>query len=283
MTEMALLNPLVDATYLPAISIDLDGVVMQNRLIPGVWPRLREHLQREITIPVAEIDAQASQLVELLHYQRMSTGNGVAAYDWDSIYAEIGRYFGIRSMPNMASLVGEYCKLDGLITLLPGVVAGLTRLRELPIRLIALTNGFYAYQWPALEALGITHFFHDMITPDRAGYIKPDTRMFQRIPNLRAHIGDTLLQDVLGANRAGVMSIWLDAALPQQFHHYPAEQRPSAPGFADYLEAMINRSEHRKVHPAATLAACMPDAVAIDFEEAAMLLVRNQLILHLNG
>ena len=99
-----------------------------------------------------------------------------------------------------------------------------------------------------LERLGVAELFESVLTPDEAGFAKPDPRMFALVPGLVAHVGDLLLHDVLGANLAGVQSIWLDADLPKRLVKLSPLERvqtvPAPPGLCLLLlgiPALVSR------------------------------------------
>jgi FMN phosphatase YigB (HAD superfamily) len=165
--------------------------------------------------------------------------------------------------------VRESCQIDDAIALLPGALRGLQRLAGAGLHIVAVTNGYRAYQWPVLEKLGVADLFEAVITPDAAGFAKPDPRIFGLVSGLIAHVGDLLLHDVLGANRAGIQSVWLDADLPAQFDALPPPLRPRATGFREYLSQTLESSRYRRFHPDVSLEECMPSAVVRDVDEAA--------------
>jgi putative hydrolase of the HAD superfamily len=78
--------------------------------------------------------------------------------------------------------------------------------------LYALTNGN-----ADVERVGIGRFFSGAVSSADVGASKPDQQMFTTVlakagvPADRAvHIGDHLSDDVFGANRAGMRSIWFN-------------------------------------------------------------------------
>jgi putative hydrolase of the HAD superfamily len=256
----------------PVISFDLDGVLMQNPFREGVEPRVRELVRgapalRELAAHDADQRITAAIRAEVA--RRMAAGDLVGAYDWDATYATVSRAFGGPSIPDVAGLVEEACRAGGMIYLLPGAREGLELLRDAGLRLVALTNGYRAFQWPVLEALGISGLFEDLVSPERTGYAKPDPRLFLAVEGLTAHVGDTLVHDVLGANQAGVASVWLDHNLPADLRSLPPAERAGAPAFLPYLEGALERTIHREHHPEATLESCKPDLVVTDAHEAA--------------
>ncbi len=107
----------------------------------------------------------------------------------------------------------------------PDVRPALSRLRE-RYRLFALSNGN-----ADLERCGIAEFFDGHITARAAGAAKPDARIFEKLLTEAGvaahevlHVGDDPLADVVGAQRAGMRSIWLNRdarAWPPQFEPPP--------------------------------------------------------------
>lgn len=256
----------------PLLGFDLDGVVMQNPFEKGVEPRILEHLRgsRDLrSLPPEEADRRAKAALRDAWGRRAAAGEWVACYDWDGIYAEVSAGFGGAPAPDVAALVEEFCGIEGMVHLLPGAKAGLDRLRREGFRVVAITNGYYAYQWPVLRALGIAEDFERVVSPEAAGYAKPDPRLFASVQGLLAHVGDSLVWDVLGANGAGLLSVWLDATLPAELRALPIEERTRAAGFAPHLEAVLETLPYRRYHPEATPAACTPDVVVADVDEAA--------------
>jgi len=92
----------------------------------------------------------------------------------------------------------------------------LNRLREGGIKLAVVSN------WPGglnyfCEELGISHYFQAILGSGDFGRAKPDPRIFHEVAmRLQCHsgtvfhVGDTLEEDVKGAERAGFRGILLD-------------------------------------------------------------------------
>jgi putative hydrolase of the HAD superfamily len=85
--------------------------------------------------------------------------------------------------------------------------------------LYILTNGFEESQHVKLQNAGLTKYFKEVITSERAGYKKPDTRMFQyalELANAGANesimIGDALEIDIEGARNAGMDQVFFNPA-----------------------------------------------------------------------
>jgi putative hydrolase of the HAD superfamily len=260
----------------PVVSFDLDGVIMRGPFVSSVRPRIWDHLGRSAGL--AHLDAEAREqniwhAVRAEHDRRLSAGDHVGAWNWQAIYEEVGRGFGGEPVPDVATIVRESCQVDEAVALLPGAAQGLQRLARAGVGIVAITNGYHAFQWPVLEKLQVADFFAAVITPDMAGFAKPDPRIFGLTPGLIAHTGDLLVHDVLGANLAGIQSIWLAPELPDEFVGWSARERPTAPGFDDYVATTLDTSRYRQFHPEATPGSCMPTAVVRDVDEAATVLL----------
>ena len=254
------------------ISFDLDGVIMRGPFSSAVRPRISEHLGRSTSLAhmaAEERELHIWQAVRQEHDRRLTARDLVGAWNWQAIYDEVSRGLGGEPMPDLARIVRESCLIDDAVALLPGAWLGLHRLRSAGLRLVAITNGYHGYQWPVLERLGVAELFEAVITPDVAGFAKPDPRIFGLVPGLVAHVGDLLLHDVLGANLAGLQSIWLDAELPEHLSQLPPIERVREQEFTEYLQTALEASRYRQFHPEATLETCTPTAVVRDVDEAA--------------
>lgn len=80
-----------------------------------------------------------------------------------------------------------------------------------------VTNGFADVQLVKLRSAGITSYFSHVITSDRAGYRKPDGRIFdfavelvQAQPTHCLMIGDDLEADIAGARNAGLDHVFFN-------------------------------------------------------------------------
>jgi len=264
-----------------AISFDLDGVIMRGPWLKAVRPRVWSHLGGApglAHLAAEQRDQRVSSAILAEHQRLQQAGDFVASYDWDAIHASVSDAYGGERLPDLGGWVSEGCAVDDAIALLPGARAGLERVVNAGLRLVAISNGYYAYQWPVLDALGVGALFESVVTPDRAGFAKPDPRIFQSVPGLVAHVGDLLLHDVLGANRAGITSVWLQPDLPERFRCLPPTARSLARGFRDYLAETLERSEYRPYHPEGTVDSCMPDLVVLDADEAARALLARDSV-----
>ena len=87
-------------------------------------------------------------------------------------------------------------------------------------RLAIVTNGPSELQRRKIERFGLAERVDWIVISGEVGVEKPDRAIFDHVRGLTgvaaertAHIGDSLVTDVAGANAAGVLSIWVRNAL----------------------------------------------------------------------
>ena len=108
----------------------------------------------------------------------------------------------------------------------PGALAWLAR--RLPV--YALTNGN-----ACVHRVGLGEHFSGSFEPAAVGYAKPDPRIFEALvmaagvdPGSVWHVGDDPEADVVGAQRAGLVSVWMnrtEATWPTQWSAPDVEVR----------------------------------------------------------
>jgi FMN hydrolase / 5-amino-6-(5-phospho-D-ribitylamino)uracil phosphatase len=122
-----------------------------------------------------------------------------------------------------------FAKARNAVTLFDDVLPGLQRLHG-QVTLGSISNGF-----ADLEAIGIAHHFKVSLAAHRFGCAKPAAEIFHAAcsaleiaPAEAVYIGDDLLLDVEGAQKAGLRGIWLNrTGLPSQ-QTLPVHIRPDA-------------------------------------------------------
>ena len=99
-----------------------------------------------------------------------------------------------------------------------GAVAALERLRESGIQLSLLTNGSSEKQWAKIRQFGLARCFDHIQVEGDVGFGKPEAQAFRHAlcvlavrPEETWMVGDNLLADIAGAQRAGIHAIWIDA------------------------------------------------------------------------
>lgn len=98
----------------------------------------------------------------------------------------------------------------------PDVIPTLIALRDKGYRIGVVSNGRSVKQWEKIIRLGLKHFFHTVIISEEDGCEKPDSHIFETALNelgVKAeeavYVGDSPEIDVLGANKAGIVSVRL--------------------------------------------------------------------------
>ena len=213
------------------------------------------------------------QAVRQEHDRRLTAGDLVGAWNWQAIYDAVSHGFGGEPMPDLASIVRESCLIDDAVALLPGAWLGLHRLKSAGLRLVAITNGYRCFQWPVLERLGVGDLFETVITPDVAGFAKPDPRIFGVGAGSARSRWRPVAARCPRGEPGGLRSIWLDAELPEHLSQVPPSERVAQPAFTEYLQRTLDASRYRQFHPEATLETCTPTAVVRDVDEAAAVLL----------
>lgn len=98
----------------------------------------------------------------------------------------------------------------------PDVIPTLSSLQNLGIRLGIISDGLIEIQEKRLRALGISQFFDILVFSEEVGCNKPSPKVFKYAlkiarakPNRCVMIGDNVKTDILGANRVGIISVWI--------------------------------------------------------------------------
>lgn len=107
---------------------------------------------------------------------------------------------------------------DAAVAPFRGALAALERLRGSAVKLALLTNGSTDKQWGKIRQFGLTGFFDHIQVEGDVGFGKPDARAFRyalAALDVRSDeawmVGDNLLTDIDGAQRAGIFAVWIDA------------------------------------------------------------------------
>ncbi len=103
-------------------------------------------------------------------------------------------------------------------------------------RMGIITNNSVAEQIEKLRALDIAHFFEVIVISEDVGVTKPDARIFEiALERLgaAAHdavmIGDSFINDVQGASRAGIAPVWLN-----RVHAETQDKTPALAGLVEH-------------------------------------------------
>jgi putative hydrolase of the HAD superfamily len=101
-------------------------------------------------------------------------------------------------------------------------------------RLAIITNGPSDLQRRKIEYFDLEERVDWVVVSGELGVDKPELAIFEHVLGLAgvgaeraAHVGDSLTSDVAGANRAGLLPIWVETRFPRN-HGDREEFRPAA-------------------------------------------------------
>ncbi len=227
------------------IFFDLDNTLIEGPFGTAVFPIVLDELARKTKCDQKEI--RRLIVKENLDRQNDPLCSAVKAMDWDDIFAAIANRFGVTLESNAEEIVKAQAKKHS--RLLDGARETLIALQHPSRALIVATKGLIKYQHPVLEALGITHFFTDILTPDSHNALKQDRAFYgewlddsppdSRLPKsarLRKSlimVGDHYVDDVVPPNQFGMMTVWKNEKIEDQLLKIESLERPLYFQYAD--------------------------------------------------
>ncbi len=151
------------------------------------------------------------------------------------------------------------------VTVFPGVVGGLSRLRRQGWRIGVITNGDALMQRSKIRRAGLEPLIDATVISDEVGLRKPDPRIFalaRRLAAARADqggwmVGDALHTDIAGGAASGLRTIWL----PGPWIAYRASGPPARTIRSPITPARRSRTPSKS---SAERAADQPDQVGHD-------------------
>ncbi len=209
------------ATPIKAVFFDLDDTLFDHLYstragllaVCQAYPDLQQR-------PIDTLFADYTRLLDEVHI-RVLTGELTI----DEARRERFRRFFLLHAPQTADLltVVEHAALlhreqyQASRQAVAGAAALLEHLRQLPVKIVVVTNNIVAEQVDKLAHLKLEHLIDELVTSEEVGFIKPDPRIFQvalERCGCRAEevvmVGESWKSDVLGARQAGIRAIWLN-------------------------------------------------------------------------
>jgi HAD superfamily hydrolase (TIGR01509 family) len=117
--------------------------------------------------------------------------------------------------PRLAQALAHRTRGIGAPALMPGTYAALELLRAAGARLGVISNADEGLR-SLLSSAGIERFFDTVVSSSRAGFLKPDRRIFEialleaGVPATEAwHVGDDSDADIRGARAVGMRTVWI--------------------------------------------------------------------------
>jgi putative hydrolase of the HAD superfamily len=196
-------------------AVFLDALGTLVRLEPP-GPRLQASLRAHVGIELTEDEAGAAMRAEMRYYAT----NCIRARDDASLAALRLECADVLADALGAGLVGAEllpCLTDAIaFRLYDDVLPALAALESAGARLAVVSNWDVSLV-PTLERLGIAGRFETIVHSAGVGASKPDPRVFEAALSALdvpadevVHVGDDRLNDVEGAQRAGIRGILLD-------------------------------------------------------------------------
>lgn len=108
--------------------------------------------------------------------------------------------------------------MSKLCPVIDEVLPVLEELQKHGMKMAIVSNGFQDQQIPRLKFNKMDQFFEFIVTAEKVGYPKPNSKIFQaclaQMPNIKPSqvlmVGDNLFADVKGANDFGFDSCWFN-------------------------------------------------------------------------
>lgn len=237
------------------VTFDLDGVLIKNPFMEGVFPEVGEILKKQFIDMHGYVLPSLEKIIMHDIYKEfgesLKSNKPYLAYDWDKIVQKVADNMGCPGNIDIVDLVKKYCKFPYIYAYkkVDEVLDWLKQRKD--CRLAVITNGYYIYQYPVLKALGLDTYFEEIVVPEIVKDVKPGKNMFLKVyknDDIWYHIGDSLLQDVYGANRIGIKSIWVQRDMPKDLTRLnPSERIKSKEGYVFFKGKLDNELQLKNI------------------------------------
>lgn len=211
------------------VLFDLDNTLANRKLAFGRFTRqfIEEFLDTS-GIDVSSMDNEAA----LMETIRVADRNGYRSKQ--ELFQELLRTLPFKDERVTARQLLEYWHSEFFrhTTIMEGAEELLLDLRAQGFRLGLITNGSVAVQNRKLDQLQLRAHFETVIVSQAVRLDKPDRRIFElALQRMEAtaqqtwYVGDHPVNDVQGASRAGLRTVWLE-------------------GFEEWPEEVVERPQH---------------------------------------
>ncbi|MEM4775069.1 MAG: HAD family hydrolase [Sulfolobales archaeon] len=180
--------------------VDLDGTLVVSPT-SNVIKEACSYIATNSGTSVSEVE----QRLWRLHIELVKRSDPLA-FDWDYVYREVSRFFGVSSGYSIEKRLHELCHLSKLLDNAGRVLEELAHAVE---TLILATNGLIKYQKCIIETLGLDKYFDDIFTPDNRGCLK-NCEKFYAVPaesDRKIAVGDNYTFDVYYPKKFGLKAI----------------------------------------------------------------------------
>ncbi len=150
--------------------------------------------------------------------ERHRVGRQALPWARRQIVAEAFRRVGLPGEEMAHEVADAYSRLrEERIHPMPGAIETLEAFRRAGMPMALLTNGHPDGQQPKIDRYGLTRYFDCILIEGGFGCGKPDPRVFRHAleqlgvaPAEAWMVGDNLVWDVEGAQRVGIIGVWVD-------------------------------------------------------------------------
>jgi putative hydrolase of the HAD superfamily len=186
---------------------------------PG--PRLRRELAARFGLTLSPAEAERAMAAEIAYYRaHMHDGTDAGAVSALRLAAAEALRSGLpddRRLPDVSDAELARALVASLqFSSYADVIPTLVWARRRGLTLVVVSNWDSSLP-EVLDRVGVGEYLDGVITSAGAGAAKPDPAIFRSalalagVPAPQAlHVGDSLAQDVAGAQAAGVRAVWLD-------------------------------------------------------------------------
>ncbi|NIK76799.1 putative hydrolase of the HAD superfamily [Paenibacillus castaneae] len=187
-----------------AVLFDLDGTLLDRDTSLALFV----HNQYNRLPQLHEIDKG--------EYMRSFIALDNHGYVWkDKVYQQLIEEFSIKGL-SWEELLHDYVnRFKEHCVGYPNLMSMLNQLKISHIKIALVSNGFGQFQFDNFIALGIDHFFDEVLISEWEGIRKPDPAIFLRAlsklgvsPNEALFIGDHPENDIQASRNTGMRAIW---------------------------------------------------------------------------
>lgn len=217
---------MLDLSAIRAIGLDLDDTLWPvGPVIEGAERAMQDWLRPRAPQTAATFADVAARLAlrESVLRAQPQLGHDLSALRQATLHAALLRVGEDTALAEPAFAVFFEHRMR--VTLFEDVLPALALLSQrFPI--IAISNGN-----ADVQRVGLADYFHDSMSAQRAGFAKPDVRIFRSAaalldlpPGAVLHVGDDPTLDVLGGLEAGVQTVWVN----REHQEWPHARRAHA-------------------------------------------------------
>ncbi len=189
------------------VFVDLDNTIIKG-FDSEVLPRILDELSKKSGLGLDKVRRLA--LKENRVRRRNPNVSAERAMDWDDIVNVVAKRLGVR-LKKSALEVFKACACPPFLDVIDCVHTVLQELKSPHRKTVVATHGLGKYQVPVLDALNLTPFFKEVLTPDSNSALKREMAFFGRWPassDLQIMVGDNYKDDIIAASRLGFKTIW---------------------------------------------------------------------------